>query len=95
MAILTIISDLAAVAIEHTRLVEAAKLAEVAQMMGDITHDIKNLLMPVVWRRILQTEINDLWITCPILKSTGEGQSRSVQRRIQMKDDAHRFKIAL
>ena len=56
VAILTIISALVAAAIEHIKLVEAAKLAEVAQMMGDITHDIKNLLMPVVCcAGILQT----------------------------------------
>jgi hypothetical protein len=33
---------------------ETAKLSEVAKLMGDITHDIKNLLMPiVVWSRNL------------------------------------------
>ena len=83
LAILTIISALAAVAIDHTRLVEAAKLAEVATLMGDITHDIKNLLMPIVCGAgILQTEIDELLDRPRIIwrRQTDQGQSRTLQR---------------
>lgn len=94
LAILTIISALAAVAIEHTNLVEAAKLAEVAQMMGDITHDIKNLLMPVVCGAgILQTEINDLLNHLPDIHITRAKASRDLCNEViqMLKDDARRI----
>ena len=94
VAILTIISALAAAAIEHTKLVEAAKLAEVAQMMGDITHDIKNLLMPVVCGAgILQTEINDLLTHLPDIHITRAKASRDLCNEViqMLKDDARRI----
>jgi len=94
LAILTIISALAAVAIEHTRLVEAAKLAEVAQMMGDITHDIKNLLMPVVCGAdILHTEINELLAHLPDTHVTRAKASRELCDEVieMLKDDARRI----
>lgn len=94
LAILTIISALAAVAIEHTKLVEAAKLAEVAQRMGDITHDIKNLLMPVVCGAgILQTEINDLLNHLPEIHVSRAKASRELCNEIiqMLKEDARRI----
>jgi len=94
LAILTIISDLAAVAIEHTRLVEAAKLAEVARMMGDITHDIKNLLMPVVCGAgILQTEINELLEHLPASEIKRAKASRELCTEViqMLTDDAQRI----
>ena len=94
LAILTIISAMAAVAIEHTRLVEAAKLAEVAQMMGDITHDIKNLLMPVVCGAgILQSEINDLLSHLPDIHVTRAQASRDLCNEIihMLREDARRI----
>ncbi len=94
LAILTIISALAAAAIEHTKLVEAAKLAEVAQMMGDITHDIKNLLMPVVCGAgILQTEINDLLAHLPDIHLNRAKASRELCNEViqMLKDDARRI----
>jgi len=48
LAILTIVSAIAAASIEQARLFQEAKLAEVARIVGDIGHDIKNLLMPLV-----------------------------------------------
>ncbi len=62
VAILTIISAFTAISIEEARLFEEAKLAEVAHMLGDIGHDIKNMLMPVLngaW--LLQDELNELF----------------------------------
>jgi signal transduction histidine kinase len=94
LAILTIISALAAVAIEHTRLVEAAKLAEVAQMMGDISHDIKNLLMPVVCGAgILQVEINELLDHLPDIELKRAKASRELCNEViqMLKDDANRI----
>lgn len=47
LAILTIVSAITAASIEQARLFQDAKLAEVARIVGDIGHDIKNLLMPL------------------------------------------------
>lgn len=59
VALLTIISALATSAIEQARLFEEAKLAEVVHRLGDISHDVNNLLTPIViGRQILQTEID-------------------------------------
>ena len=94
LAILTIISALAAVAIEHTRLVEAAKLAEVAKLMGDIAHDIKNLLMPIVCGTgILQSEINELLNHLPKSKSNRAKASHNLCSEVisMLEDDAHRI----
>jgi signal transduction histidine kinase len=94
IAILAIISALTAVAIEHTRLVETAKIAEVAQMMGDITHDIKNLLIPIVCGAgILQTEINKLLDHSPDMKIAQAKASRKLCNEViqMLQDDAHRI----
>jgi len=62
VAILTIISAFTAISIEEARLFEEAKLAEVAHMLGDIGHDIKNMLMPVLnGACLLQEELNELF----------------------------------
>lgn len=94
LAILIVISALSAAAIEHTRLFEAAKLAEVAQMMGDVSHDIKNLLMPVVCGAgILQSEINDLLSRLPDIEIERAEASRELCNEVilMLKDDAHRI----
>jgi signal transduction histidine kinase len=94
MAILTIIASLAAVAIEHTRLVESAKLAEVAGLMGDITHDIKNLLMPIICGAgVLQTEINELLDSLPASEMKRAKAGRALCNEVveMLKDDAHRI----
>ncbi|MDX1411269.1 MAG: HAMP domain-containing sensor histidine kinase [Nitrospirales bacterium] len=62
LSILTIISAATAVAVEESRLSEERKLAEVGRMVGDIGHDIKNMLMPVAngtW--LLKSELDDLY----------------------------------
>jgi signal transduction histidine kinase len=94
IAILAIISALIAVAIEHARLVDAAKLAEVAQMMGDITHDIKNLLLPIVCGAgILQAEINKLLDHLPAIDIKRAKASRELCNEViqMLQDDAHRI----
>ena len=60
VAILSIISAFTAISIEQARLFQEAKVAEVARVLGDIGHDIKNMLMPVLngaW--LLKDDINE------------------------------------
>jgi signal transduction histidine kinase len=94
VGILTIVCALSATAIEQARLFEHAKLAEVAQMMGDITHDIKNLLMPVVCGAgILKTEINELLEKLPNIEVERARASRELCNEVidMLKDDACRI----
>jgi len=61
LAILTIISAITASSIERARLYQEARLAEVVRLLGDIGHDIKNLLMPVVCgAELIQSDLHDL-----------------------------------
>ncbi len=67
VAILTIISALSSETIEQARLFEEAKLAEVVRILGDIGHDVKNLLQPVVTATgLLQTELDELFGGLPV-----------------------------
>lgn len=95
LAILTIVSGIAAAAIEGARLFQEVKLAEVARLLGDIGHDIKNLLMPVVCGTgLLENEIKELLhgtTTLPAEKTRASldlcreviGMVRSSTQRIQ------------
>ena len=60
-ALLAIVSAFAALFIEQSRLYEEAKLAVVVRMLGNIGHDLKNLLHPVVaGAGLLKNEITEL-----------------------------------
>ena len=66
LSILTIISSLTATAIEQARLYEEAKLAEVVRLLGDIGHDVRNMLAPVIMGAgILREELNALLSRVP------------------------------
>ena len=61
LAILTIVSAITASSIERARLYQEARLAEVVRLLGDIGHDIKNLLMPVVCGAgLMQSDLHEL-----------------------------------
>jgi len=50
----------------EARLEQEAKLAEVGRVLGDISHEIKNLLMPVfAGTRLLQEELTDTFALMP------------------------------
>jgi signal transduction protein with GAF and PtsI domain len=62
LSILTIISAVTSMVIEQAWLFEKAKLAEVVRLLGDMGHDLKNLLQPVIggaW--LLKNDLDDLF----------------------------------
>jgi signal transduction histidine kinase len=61
LAILTILSALTSTAIEQTRLAEEAKRGEMLCLLGDIGHDMKNMLDPVVMGvELLKNGLDDI-----------------------------------
>jgi len=55
-----------ALSIEQARLFHEAKLAEVARIVGDIGHDVKNLLMPILCgASLLKEEVNEVFADLP------------------------------
>jgi len=77
------------------QLIEEAKLAEIARLLGDIGHDVKNMMMPILLGvDLLDTEIKELIVTLAPQnekrKRTAEelshevfGMVRSNSRRVQ------------
>ncbi|MDN5940825.1 MAG: GAF domain-containing sensor histidine kinase [Nitrospira sp.] len=62
LGLLTIISAFAALAIQQAKQFEDAKKAEVVTLLGDIGHDLKNLLTPVcTGMELLRSEVTELF----------------------------------
>jgi len=45
--VLTIVANQAAMAIDHARLLQESRLAQVVKLIGDIAHEVKNFMTPV------------------------------------------------
>ncbi|MDT3777210.1 GAF domain-containing sensor histidine kinase [Nitrospira sp. MA-1] len=104
VAILTIVSALAANSIEQSRLYREAKLAVIVRMLGDVSHDIKNMLMPVLsGAQLLEEELDEQfphWIdgkmkgaetsyaNCQELTRMIVNNARRIQRRVREIADA-------
>ncbi len=69
-----------------TQLLEEAKLAEVARVLGDIAHDIKNMLMPVLsGATLLEEELRDHFANLSDVNSSQvEATRRFATEAIQM-----------
>jgi signal transduction histidine kinase len=99
LSLLLLMSAITANSIERARLHEEAKLAEVARLLGNIGHDIKNLLTPIVYgAEILEEELERLFTLHPAKKedsleiskrrcrntiSAINGMSRRIQDRVK------------
>lgn len=61
LGVLTVIGSFAAIAIHQAQRAEEARLADVARTLGNIGHDMKNLLTPVVsCAGLLKEELQDI-----------------------------------
>ena len=70
-ALLVVVSAFAAMAIEQARLYEEEKLAVVVRLLGDVSHDIKNLLLPVTaGSELLERELHTLFDSLPPTRRT-------------------------
>jgi len=52
LEVLEVVASQAALAIENARLLQQARKAELVNLIGDVSHDIKNMLTPIqtgVW----------------------------------------------
>jgi len=90
LALLSIVSAFAALAIQQARLFEEAKLAEVVHLLGDIGHDLKNLLQPVVsgtW--LLKSELDDIFGQWPLTDPEKKRARRTIcEETLKMLDGA-------
>lgn len=94
LPILTIVSAFTATAIEQARLFQEARLAEVARLMGDISHDIKNLLMPITCGAgLLRTEFEEMFTILSKLDPEKTDASRKMCGEVisMLLDDARRI----
>ena len=63
LEVLEVLCAQAATGIEHARLVQEARKAEIVHVIGDISHDIKNMLTPI---------LSGVWTLEPMLKKLFE-----------------------
>jgi signal transduction histidine kinase len=83
VAVLTIIAALSAEMIEQNRLYQEAKLAEMVRLLGDASHDLKNMLQPIVFgTKLLHDECHEL------LERARDDEPRSREARREFCDDA-------
>jgi signal transduction histidine kinase len=79
LTLLSIVAAISASAIERTRLNEEARLAETVKLFGDISHDIKNLLTPVVYSAELLEEVLEN-LFARLARGDQQEQARSYER---------------
>lgn len=83
MAVLTVVSAVAASSLEQARLYQEAKLAEVVRLLGDISHDIKNLLMPVfTGAELMEAELREMFDGLPELQRRKAGASYQLCKEV-------------
>ena len=79
LSLLSIISAFAAVAIQQARQFEDAKKAEVVTLLGDIGHDLKNLLTPVqAGVDLLRDVMNETFVEIPNADSPRNTTNRKI-----------------
>jgi len=81
--LLEILCALAATVIENARLAEEARLAEVVKVLGDISHDIKNMMTPVqTCAQTLDMMLDDMFAEVQDV-ADGEGVSDEAREALE------------
>jgi signal transduction histidine kinase len=78
----------------YLQMVEEARLAEVARLLGDIGHDVKNLLQPVVMATaLLQEELNELFGRLPSTEQSKAKASHALSNEVLelLRSSSHRI----
>jgi len=78
----------------YLQMIEEARLAEVARLLGDIGHDVKNLLQPgVTATALLQEELNELFGRLPATEQSKAKASHSLCNEVLglLLDTSHRI----
>lgn len=79
LGLLTIVSAFAALAIQQAQQFQDAKKAEVVTLLGDIGHDLKNLLTPVqAGMDVFADEVADLFRAMPAVELAKKSSSKSI-----------------
>jgi signal transduction histidine kinase len=78
----------------YLQMIEEARLAEVARLLGDIGHDVKNLLQPVIMATaLLQEELNELFGRLPATEQSKAKASHALSNEVLglLRDSSHRI----
>ncbi len=79
LTVLTVISAFAALAIQQAQLFDDAKLAEIARRLGNIGHDMKNLITPIISiSGLLKEELEELFASLPANESARLADKKEV-----------------
>lgn len=94
LRLMTYVLVLGYVSYKYLQMVEEARLAEVARLLGDIGHDVKNLLQPVVMATgLLQDELKQLFGRLPAAEQAKAKVSHDLSNEVldMLRDSSHRI----
>ena len=94
LRLMTYVLVLGYVSREYLQMIEEARLAEVARLLGDIGHDVKNLLQPVITATaLLQEELNELFGRLPATEQNKAKASHTLCNEVLglLRDSSHRI----
>jgi signal transduction histidine kinase len=94
LRLMTYVLVLGYVSYGYLQMIEAARLAEVARLLGDIGHDVKNLLQPgVTATALLQEELNELFGRLPATEQSKAKASHALCHEVLglLRDSSHRI----
>jgi len=94
LRLMTYVLVLGYVSYRYLQMIEESRLAEVARLLGDIGHDVKNLLQPVVMATaLLQEELNELFGRLPSTEQSKAKASHALSNEVLelLRSSSHRL----
>lgn len=94
LEVLQVLCGQAAAAIETARLVQEARKAELAGVIGDVAHDIKNMMTPIqtgLWT--LQPMLDQLFADLDVVRFNSQGRAteRDIERATSLVRDSYEW----